>query len=167
MPELLVMRHAKSDWDADGEDDHERPLASRGIKAARLMGRFLADANRIPVLAVCSTAVRARRTLELAAETDHWTTEVRLDPRLYLTDADTVLSVLGELGNAAPDRVMVVGHEPWCSQLVAVTTGGTRIRFPTAAVALIRFDDVSWAEIGAGSGELKWLVTPKLLGEIL
>jgi hypothetical protein len=48
-----------------------------------------------------------------------------------------------------------------------VTTGGSRIRFPTAAVALIRFDATGWTGIASGSGELKWLVTPKLIGEVL
>lgn len=166
MPELLVMRHAKSSWDAGEEDDHERPLAPRGLKAARLMGRFLTDARRVPALSVCSTALRARRTLDLAAETGGWDLEVRHEPRLYLTDAPTVLTVLAEL-DGAPDRVMVVGHEPWCSELVSLLAGGGKVRFPTGAVALIDLGDQGWAAIRPGSGELKWLLTPKLLGEVL
>ncbi len=166
MPELLIMRHAKSSWDSGEEDDHARPLAPRGLKAARLMGRFLTDAGRVPALSVCSTAVRARRTLELAAETGGWDLEVRHERRLYLTDAPTVLSVLAEL-DGAPDRVLLVGHEPWCSELVSMLTGGGRVRFPTGAVALIDLGDRSWAAIERGSGELKWLLTPKLLGEVL
>jgi phosphohistidine phosphatase len=166
MPELLVMRHAKSDWDSGVDDDHERPLAPRGLKAARLMGRFLTDADRVPALSVCSTAVRARRTLELAAETGGWQLEVRLEPRLYLTDATTVLSVLAEL-DGTPDRVLLVGHEPWCSELVSLLTGGGRVRFPTGAVALVDLGDQGWAAIRPGAGELKWLLTPKLLAEVL
>ena len=42
MKRLLVFRHGKSDWDADYGVDFERPLALRGQKAARTMGRFLA-----------------------------------------------------------------------------------------------------------------------------
>lgn len=48
MLELLVMRHATSDWGAGVADDHERPLAPRGIEAARRMGRFLSDVGVIP-----------------------------------------------------------------------------------------------------------------------
>jgi len=166
MPELLVMRHAKSSWDSGDEDDHARPLAPRGLKAARLMGRFLTDADRVPALALCSTAVRARRTLELAAETGGWQLDVRHEPRLYLTDPTTVLTVLAEL-DGTPHRVLLVGHEPWCSELVSMLTGGGRVRFPTGAVALIDLGDRSWDAIEPGSGELKWLLTPKLLGEVL
>jgi phosphohistidine phosphatase len=60
MLELLVMRHAKSDWDA-GTDDHERPLAERGVKAARKVGRFLARAEMVPELVTRSRRGRRRR----------------------------------------------------------------------------------------------------------
>ena len=68
MKTLLVMRHAKSDWGAPLGDDHERPLADRGVKAARRMGCFLTDSGSVPQLVISSTAVRARTTAELAAE---------------------------------------------------------------------------------------------------
>jgi phosphohistidine phosphatase SixA len=38
---LLLMRHAKSDWDANYNLDHDRPLNGRGERSARLMGRVL------------------------------------------------------------------------------------------------------------------------------
>ena len=37
---LVLMRHAKSDY-PDGVDDHERPLAARGIREAGLAGDWL------------------------------------------------------------------------------------------------------------------------------
>ena len=39
MKTLLFFRHGKSNWDADYDVDHNRPLAKRGRKAARAMGR--------------------------------------------------------------------------------------------------------------------------------
>ena len=35
---LILMRHAKSDWSASG-DDHSRPLNARGMDSAPAMGR--------------------------------------------------------------------------------------------------------------------------------
>mgnify|MGYP000107872062 CR=1 FL=1 len=63
--------------------------------------------------------------------------------------------------------MLVVGHEPTWSALVAVLTGGARVRMPTAAVACVQFTTSTWSEVGAGAGELRWLVTPKLLKRVL
>ena len=57
------MRHAKSDYPA-GVADHDRPLAPRGIREAGLAGDWL-RANVLTIDAVlCSTATRARQTLD-------------------------------------------------------------------------------------------------------
>ena len=59
---LVLMRHAKSAYPA-GVADHDRPLAPRGTREAGLAGDWL-RANLGTVDAVlCSSAVRARRTL--------------------------------------------------------------------------------------------------------
>ena len=66
MRTLLLLRHAKSDWDASYADDHERPLAKRGKKAAALIGRHLAATGQVPDRVVSSTAVRAADTVRRA-----------------------------------------------------------------------------------------------------
>ena len=59
---LLLLRHAKSDYPT-GVADHERPLAPRGEREAKLAGDWL-RANAPAVDAVlCSTATRTRETL--------------------------------------------------------------------------------------------------------
>ena len=74
---LIVFRHSKSDWSADyGGSDLERPLAKRGRKAARAAGRFLA-ATEVPDSVICSPALRARATLDLASEARDWEWSVR------------------------------------------------------------------------------------------
>ena len=41
MKTIIIFRHAKSDWSSAEANDQDRPLASRGRKSAKLMGRFL------------------------------------------------------------------------------------------------------------------------------
>src|SRR5919108_5777471 len=60
---IYLLRHAKSSWDT-GEPDHERPLAPRGRRAAKAMRRHLRAQRIEPELVLCSTARRARETLE-------------------------------------------------------------------------------------------------------
>ncbi len=161
MVQLLVMRHAKSDWGGSSGDDHDRVLAPRGAKAASLMGRFLTESGYTPDLVVTSTAVRARTTVELAAAAGGWTCAISSTRDFYGTGPEVVLDRLrGENGAA---RVLVAGHEPTWSALVALTTGGGRVRMPTAAVACVEFAANSWSDVQAGSGQLRWLITPKLL----
>jgi phosphohistidine phosphatase len=159
--QLLVMRHAKSDWSASFSDDHERPLAPRGVAAARLMGRFLTASGHAPELVVTSTAVRARTTVELAAAAGKWSCPVSDTRSFYAAGPESVVEHLAAHGG--PTRVLVAGHEPAWSAVVAMLTGGGRVRMPTAAVACIEFTAGAWSEVGAGAGQLRWLVTPKLL----
>lgn len=161
MRELLLMRHAKSDWDAPFGRDRERPLNQRGEESGRTMGRFLASTRRVPEVAVTSPAVRAESTLDLAMAAGAWSCEKRVDEDLYGGGPEGTLAVLRRHGGEAK-RVMVVGHEPVMSSVAARLMGGGMIRFPTAAVAGFRIG-VEWPRLDWASGELEFLVLPRLL----
>ena len=155
MKKLLLMRHAKSDWSADYQADHERPLNERGVLSAQVIGRVLNEEDLTPDFIVASTAVRARTTAELAAEAGGWDCEIRLDQRLYNTGADGVVQVAGE---APPvNRLMMVGHQPTWSILVSVLTGD-RAELKTATVAIIEFEVDEWAEIASTRGKLRRVI---------
>ena len=46
---LYLLRHAKSDWDDDSLDDHDRPLAPRGRRAVDKLATYLHGADVRPV----------------------------------------------------------------------------------------------------------------------
>lgn len=158
----MMMRHAKSDWGVGFADDHERPLAPRGVKAARRMGRFIADAGVTPELVVSSTAVRALTTAELAAEAGEWGCPIITDSQLYASDPETVLELVGET-DPEIECLLIAGHEPTWSGLVAWLIGGGRVSMPTAAVACLDMPRGGWADLAPGTCELRWLMTPKML----
>lgn len=160
---LILFRHGKSDWETGIKADHDRPLAKRGIKAAKAMGRMLAEAGQTPELAIASTAVRATATLDLAVQSGSWPARCQTDASLYATTPPAVLQIV----NALPPEttsVMLVGHETCWSELVALLAGGGRIRFPTAAMARLDFDLETWSSIRPGTGELVWLIPPRFIG---
>lgn len=158
MKTLLVMRHAKSDWNADYGRDHERPLNQRGEHSARLMGQVLADQGHIPQRIMSSTAVRARSTAALANEAGAWGAELVLDDALYGGGVDTAV----EVARSAPDvdRLMLVGHQPTWSFLVSTLTG-EHVDMKTATVALITFDVSGWAELNPGAGAVAAVYQPR------
>lgn len=162
MKQLLILRHAKSDWKTSFESDHERPLAKRGIGAAGLMGRFLTKLDLEPDLILTSTAVRARRTAELAKQSGEWDCPVVLRGEFYGASPAAVLSVI-QAQEAVHSRLLLTGHEPTWSALVGVLTGGGTPRMPTAAMARIDLPIDDWADLKGSRGTLAWLVSPKLL----
>ena len=154
------MRHGKSNWDAAYDSDHERPLAPRGEKSAGAMGVLLRDAGEAPDLVVSSTAVRARSTAELARIAGGWSGPLELEPRLYGASPDEALLVAG-LHGTNQERLMLVGHEPTWSTLVATLTGA-RVTVKTATVAAIDLPITEWSQAAQAPGTLAYLVHPRL-----
>jgi len=157
--ELILLRHAKSDWVSAFTDDAERPLNGRGREAAGVMGRVLTLAGKVPDLVLTSPARRARETADLAASVGSWEAEVVADPRLSPGSPAAVIAVVREWAGGA-ERVLAVGHEPAWSQTAAVLLGGGRIRMATGTAVCVGF--TGWEDLGPGAGSLLWMLTPRL-----
>ncbi|MEY3296977.1 MAG: Phosphohistidine phosphatase SixA [Cyanobacteriota bacterium] len=162
---LILFRHGKSDWEASFNRDHDRPVAERGRRAAKTMGRWLTAVDRVPDLAVTSSAVRAKTTLELAAAAGQWTCPIQVTDALYEATVETVLAVIQHQTDAY-QSLMLVGHEPTWSDTLAHLMGGGLVRMPTAAMACLGFGVDHWAQVSQGRGTLLWLMPPKLLTSV-
>ena len=92
MRRLILMRHAKSDWNHPGLGDHDRPLNARGIASATALGDWLRAKDYIPDAVLCSSAERTGQTLlGLALPDGVPTTFTRT---LYLAEAPQMLEQL-------------------------------------------------------------------------
>lgn len=157
------MRHAKSDWSA-GLADRDRPLNARGRRAASAMGKALAAMDEVPDLVISSTAARAATTAQRAIEAGEWRSAVRYTDDLYATSVRGALEVLMGADPAA-ESVMLVGHEPTWSSLVAQLTGGaTAIK--TATVAAVELYVRDWADVYDAHGELLFLLQPRTISHL-
>jgi phosphohistidine phosphatase SixA len=95
--ELLLLRHAKSDWYSGAASEFERPLNDRGRKEAPRMGAWLLSQNLKPDYLVSSPATRARETiLAVADQLGIGERHIQWDDRLYMADPDILLGILGE-----------------------------------------------------------------------
>jgi phosphohistidine phosphatase len=162
MRALILLRHGKSDWAADSGDDRERPLARRGEKSSRTIGRFLARAGQVPDSAIASPARRAQETLRLVMAAGELTCPVRSAEALY---GGGVAGLIAEVQRESDgtELLLAIGHEPTWSEAATALIGGGRVRFPTAAAARVDFDVERWEDVGPGTGELAWCVVPRLL----
>ena len=164
MPELLVMRHAKSDWET-GVGDFDRPLSKRGHKNAPQMAQWLAETGREPDAIFTSSANRARTTAEYVA------THFGLDAgdivetdELYLADAETWMDALVE---QSTDRLLICGHNPgldflvdYLSQEAATVTLDGKL-MTTAAIAVFTMDD--WPSLTPATCHFEELMRPREL----
>jgi phosphohistidine phosphatase len=166
---LSLLRHAKSSWDDPRLDDHERPLAKRGVKDAPRVGAYMAEHDLRPDLVLCSGALRTRATLALVlAEWGGAAPETQYDDELYLAPPSVLLASLQAVEEDAP-HILMIGHNPGMHALALELTGsgdrkliaGLAKGFPTSALAVLSFELKDWSQLRAASGRLRHLVTPR------
>ncbi|MFF7771812.1 SixA phosphatase family protein [Streptomyces massasporeus] len=163
---VVLVRHAKADY-PHGVDDHDRPLAERGLKDAPKAGRWIASTGVPLDLALCSTAARARETWKLlAGELSPRPRSVHED-RLYEGALGELIALLKEVDDEV-GSTMVIGHNPALHGLADALAGeaeGDLLEqmsngFPTAAVAVLTFTG-SWKDVEHGVGKLTAFWTPR------
>lgn len=162
--ELFVLRHAKSDWHSGAHQDSERPLNKRGRKDAPRIAAWMREHYLYPGWVFCSTAVRARETLDaLVQELELQSERIQYLRELYLADLGTLLKILRDTPTEQ-NSVMLVGHNPGLDELVSYL-GQTAIPLTesgklmtTACLAHFKLPD-DWTEL-QGVGELVQIVRP-------
>ncbi len=175
MRRLILMRHAKSSWGDPLLDDHERPLAERGLRDAPRMGAWLRARGIVPDLVLCSTAVRARQTCELvlgALGAPAIDTPVRHLRQLYaFSSPEPLLRAIRDHGGMAR-ALMLVGHNEAMHDLaLLLARAGEKEalerlgkKFPTAAIAIHDIDIDDWRALSpASDSRLAHLMRPREL----
>tara|TARA_R110000737_G_scaffold310205_1_gene318778 strand:- start:394 stop:885 length:492 start_codon:yes stop_codon:yes gene_type:complete len=148
---LILMRHAKSDWNLATLDDHDRPLNARGREGATAMGNWLRAQGHVPDAALVSSAGRTVETFG-RLEFDVPATITR---NLYLQGSDVMLDLLRK---ATAPTVLMLGHNPGIGemawQLCAKRPAHLRFAdYPTCATLVVRFDVDRWNDIGWHRGQ--------------
>ena len=156
---LFILRHAKSGHD-EPVSDKERTLTSRGRKDAHRTGQLARERNLLCERVLCSTATRARETLELFANGAELDVPVAFLDELYLAEPDAIARALREHAGST-DRVMIVGHNPGLEGLVAHLTA-ERTDLPTTAFVECTLPIDNWSELDLETaGTLRSIFTPK------
>lgn len=165
---LLLLRHAKSAYPA-GVDDHERPLAPRGMREAGLAGDWLrAHAPAVDAV-LCSTATRTRETLA-RTRVD---APVQFIDQLYDATPGTVIEQINGVESRFDDTVetlLLIGHEPAMSAVALglATADGSNTaaadhistKFPTSAIAVLRTGE-SWDQLSLSGAALVTFHVPR------
>lgn len=116
--EILILRHAKSDWHTTSASDFDRPLNARGKKDAARIGQWIEEQQRIPQVILCSPALRTQQTLSLVLEQlSTKPVNISFPDSLYLASLDDLLNNI-EATDISAHRIMLVTHNPGADQLL-------------------------------------------------
>ena len=165
--ELLILRHAKSDWEAGASGDFDRPLAKRGRKDAPRVGEWLFREGLVPDLVVSSPAERAKQTaLRVCESMDFKKKRIVWDDAIYGASLPRLLGVLARCPRDA-STVLLVGHNPGLEELVTYLAGEGGIERPadgklltTAALARLEMPK-DWSKLDPGCAELLAVTRPR------
>jgi phosphohistidine phosphatase len=168
LKKLILLRHAKSDWNDPVPRDFDRPLNGKGRRAARAIGQHAQAIGIIFDRIVASPAVRVTETLDEFASGYGTIPERSFDRRIYLASAQTLLEVVQD-GDDQVGSVLLVGHNPGLEDLVflLVPEGADEAReqveekYPTASIAEISLAVDHWADADIGSGTLDRFTRPR------
>lgn len=136
--ELYLLRHA--DADTIAETDDARPISEKGVGQARKVARFCEAREMEKVRVLTSPLRRTHETAEIVAR--HLGAELLVVP--WLKSGMRPQDALERLREYAEEKaVMLVGHEPDLSALIACLLGmasGDRIEIRKASLTRLTLD---------------------------
>jgi phosphohistidine phosphatase len=135
MKSLYLLRHAKSSWKDPGLDDHNRPLNKR---AAKIMATYLRRSEITPDLVICSTATRAKQTLDPIVKAIN-PPKVILERKIFGGTQKELWEQPWNIPKSAKS-VLLIGHNPALQNLALELARTEKLlpfagnKFPTGAI---------------------------------
>lgn len=163
---LVLIRHAKSDWNIAGQPDFERTLNERGKKDAPMMGQRLKDKNILPDLILSSSAKRAAKTARLIGEQLNYSKDniQYLDKLYHAPPAIFEEVITTEAISDDVKTLFMVAHNPGISQFAFDITSFLPLPdMPTCGMVGVQFEAESWADFATVKHTLYFFDYPKNL----
>jgi phosphohistidine phosphatase len=162
---LILIRHAKSDWDDPGLDDHDRRSTTVVGSARRASAPGWPNKGFAPDAVLCSTARRTRETWDgIAAQLPGAPEPVFSHGLYHAAPAD----MLNAIRDSDAERLAVVAHNPGIGSLAwslcATTPQHPKFGlYPTGATLILSFDVAHMSDIAPGRGKVVGFAVPREL----
>ena len=159
--QLILVRHAKSDWANPGLDDFDRPLNERGKKDAPMMANRLLDKKITVDLFIASPAKRAAKTAKIFAETFRKKKdEIVFKEELYLAGSDVFYKVI-EKTDSEYNSIAVFSHNNGITDFANQLTDAKIDNIPTCGIFAVKAGCTSWADFKNAKKEFWFFDYPK------
>jgi phosphohistidine phosphatase len=161
MKQLYILRHGIAvEPGTPGIPDDERPLTAKGEKRMRQIARAIRKLELKLDRIITSPLPRARATAEIVA--DALDCRERLEIANVLRTGTAASSIQRWLGDRTEDRLMIVGHNPTLSDLVALLVHGKT----QPQVCDLKKGGIAALARAAGRTdryEIDWITTPRVV----
>jgi phosphohistidine phosphatase len=155
MKTLLIIRHAKSNWDNVLVTDMDRSLNDRGKRDAPAMAQRLIRSGVHIDLFVSSPAKRARTTAELfVREFGRQDKDILFVPELYHAAVQTFKETIIGLDDRF-DNVALFSHNPGITAFVNTLTSVRVDNMPTCGIFAVTSPVANWNDF-LGTGREFW-----------
>jgi phosphohistidine phosphatase len=161
--DLLVLRHGEAGTRSNLEGDFKRSLTAEGkqeiLEISNGLKALEIELNHV----ITSPLLRAKQTAEIVAKSLKYKGKIKeLDSLKPEGNKLELYSVLSEFKQDS--MVLVVGHEPYLSEMIsdAISQTGCRIDLKKGGLARMRI----LSTLPKIRGELRWLLTPKHMKKI-
>lgn len=148
MKELILVRHAKSDWANESVKDIDRHLNDRGYADAYQLSQWYKSEFSLPDLMVSSPATRAMNTAYIFARTFRMPeAQIMVHGDLYESTLQEYLKVISGIDKKI-SRLMMFGHNPAITNLTNELNKDLMFEnVPTCGIIKIGFPYDSWKEV--------------------
>ena len=167
MMELYILRHAIAvEHGTKGyKDDTQRPLTAKGERKMRRIAKGMKKLGLSFDLILSSRLIRARQTAQIVAET--FEIVKRLKFSAHLAPNGEAEELVRDLKRRYPNQnsVVLVGHEPYLSGLMATLLTGKPaldVNFKKGGLCLLTVDSLRFGHCAT----LQWLLTPGQLSRM-
>ena len=159
MKNIYFLRHAKSSWDDFALKDFDRPLSTRGIQDADLMGNYFRSKKIKLDLVLSSPSKRTKETLEHFFHFEK--PKVQFEESIYHASLDQVLDVIFSVPESTRS-IMLVGHNPSMHEITEYLSNKFINKYPTCCLASLIID-TDWNKAARGCSDINFLKKPSEL----
>lgn len=149
MKSLILVRHAKSDWNLH-LDDKKRPLTDNGKLAIKKVGQIAQDFIDNEFTIWGSTAVRATETaLIFCGSASIPSSKIQFKDSLYTFNEMQLEKEIKKCNNEV-NKLILFGHNEAITNFVNKFGDETIFNVPTAGLVFLQFDVKNWENINKG-----------------
>ena len=167
MPQIIIIRHAKSDW-SSFNSDFDRGLNERGYKSCEIISRELKKRINIPDKYLVSPAKRAQLTHEEIFFSWHKQHDIHKlttnEDKLYGGSLNNILESI-KINFSNIETGVVIGHNPILNELLHYLAFKNKKLLPynlvTTACVIIEYYNNKYIVSNFQDGAVKEYIFPK------
>ena len=161
MKQLILIRHAKSDWGDASLSDFDRPLNERGKSDAPVMAHRLLDKNIFIDAFISSPAIRAKKTARIFARAyKRDKDDIIFRDELYAAPSTIFYDVILTADNTFK-CIAIFAHNPGLTDFANLLTDTRVDNIPTCGIFAIKADCNKWKDFKETKKEFWFFDYPK------